>query len=187
VIYLATTPGQNAKLNHAQYQMDIEFIKTTDAILGSNYGLIYLGDWHSHHRLGLYCPSHGDQERIRNLCNRNGIPLMVEIIVSHASNKKNDLEHICSFIYENGIMHSCGIELLKADISPIRQSLDCCEKGQNVLKNTNTDFSLDNIVVNSLDGTSCNILTKDNFTNNNQVENVKKIHDDSEQKLKDTE
>lgn len=81
-IYLATRTGPRAVRDRAHFRLDVDYLRTLSEVLSVDWNLRYLGDWHSHHRLGLPAPSHGDRRRLLRLAARNAFPAMSEIIVT---------------------------------------------------------------------------------------------------------
>lgn len=126
VIFLATGPGDKAIHQNAHYQMDIEYEEKCQTILMEEFGIHYLGDWHSHHRLGIYEPSRDDKRRIEKIFFRNPrVAHMAEIIVNHApENNNNKKEIISAYIYSK-MMKSSNIKCIKSKDSPIREKVMC--------------------------------------------------------------
>lgn len=81
-IYLATRTGPRAIRDQAHFRLDVDYLRTLSSVLAADWNLRYLGDWHSHHRLGLCGPSPGDRRRILGLAARNALSAMSEIIVT---------------------------------------------------------------------------------------------------------
>lgn len=81
-IYLATRTGPRAVRDQAHFRLDVDYLRTLSESLAVEWDLRYLGDWHSHHRLGLCAPSQGDRRRLLRLATRNRFPSMYEIIVT---------------------------------------------------------------------------------------------------------
>src|SRR4051812_17096513 len=63
-ISLATIAGQNATRDETHFRLDVAYVRRIADELADDWHLRYLGDWHSHHRLGLRKPSSGDVRRI---------------------------------------------------------------------------------------------------------------------------
>lgn len=82
VIYLVTRAGPAAVRDAAHFRLDVDYLRGLSQQLAASWGIRYLGDWHSHHRLGLTAPSAGDRRRIAHVAARNAFPAMVEIIVT---------------------------------------------------------------------------------------------------------
>jgi len=83
VAFLAVGPGPNAVHERAHFGQDVSFLSSVAEVLQDECGLQYLGDWHSHHQLGLYEPSLGDREHVRRITERNAFDSMAELIVTH--------------------------------------------------------------------------------------------------------
>lgn len=64
VIY-ALGPGPNANHQHTFFNQDVEYLETIGAKL-KEYGLQHIGEWHSHHHLGLSYPSGHDVQTMQN-------------------------------------------------------------------------------------------------------------------------
>lgn len=64
VIY-AIGPGPNANHQSAFFNQDIVYLETIGARL-KEYGLQHIGEWHSHHHLGLPHPSGHDAQTMQN-------------------------------------------------------------------------------------------------------------------------
>lgn len=124
VIFLATGPGPKACSSKHKFQQDYEAIMRNEEYLFLRYGLQYMGDWHSHHIIGLRQPSSGDQRRIRNLLKQPGRKRMVELIVTHNYTIHNHTEEISCFYYKAGKkMEHTYFEELDVKQSLIRRDL----------------------------------------------------------------
>lgn len=64
VIY-AIGPGPRANHKQAFFNQDIEYLESIGAKL-KEYGLQHIGEWHSHHHLGLSYPSGHDAQTMQN-------------------------------------------------------------------------------------------------------------------------
>ena len=124
VIYLATLAGPSAIRDQAHFRLDVEYLREISIELETDWGLRYLGDWHSHHRLGLTAPSSGDQSRIVRLGKKNDFDQMAEIIAcqrpgSHASTD------IYPYLYElpDKIPVESDLIVLRG-ASPVREALE---------------------------------------------------------------
>ncbi|MCI9127827.1 MAG: hypothetical protein HFG28_11715 [Eubacterium sp.] len=129
VVFLATGPGKNAVRQDAHYQMDIEYEQKCATVLMKQFGIHYLGDWHSHHKLNINEPSLGDRDRIDKIFKRNKkINYMAEIIINHI-NEKNRKEMVSAYIYDK-VIKSGNIKCLETQISPIRQKIKLSKEKQ---------------------------------------------------------
>lgn len=55
--------SKKIKLKHGKHA----YLQSVGDILNSDYGLQHIGEWHSHHRLGLDHPSGHDAQTIRTM------------------------------------------------------------------------------------------------------------------------
>ena len=60
VVALATGPGAAARHEVAAFYQDVSFMASTQSSVWEGYALQHMGEWHSHHRIGLAEPSAGD-------------------------------------------------------------------------------------------------------------------------------
>lgn len=59
VLY-AIGPGRNANHESTFFNQDVDYLVKVGRILNEEYGLQHIGEWHSHHQLGLAHPSGHD-------------------------------------------------------------------------------------------------------------------------------
>ena len=131
VVFLATGPGLNFRATPTEFQQDHEYMMECEKKLYEDFGIQYLGDWHSHHNLNLSQPSTGDVSRIHRYAEKSGRERMAEIIVTHTQgqtqyNNTEKLEQINPYLYPNAqICQPMFAKLLylKEAESPIRRLL----------------------------------------------------------------
>lgn len=126
IIYLATKPGPKAIRDNAHFRLDIDYLIKISTELSSEWGMMYFGDWHSHHKLGLDSPSSGDSNRIKRLASKNNFNEMAEFIISFVNDsKKERIIRVNSFSYQDfpeaNPIDACLIVL--KGLSPIREVL----------------------------------------------------------------
>ncbi|MDD5133895.1 MAG: hypothetical protein PHP01_00610 [Phycisphaerae bacterium] len=83
VIMLATPSGPGAINENSHFAQDPGHVFEICRQLQEGFGIQCLGSWHSHHGLGLDCPSPGDVEQVHRFAKRSNIQKMVQIIVSY--------------------------------------------------------------------------------------------------------
>lgn len=66
VVAYAIGPGSGANHQVAFFNQDMDYLMATGGVLTGKYGLEHMGEWHSHHRLGLAHPSGHDAATIAN-------------------------------------------------------------------------------------------------------------------------
>jgi len=81
VVMLATPPGKDAISEKACFCQDIQFMKDTNAYLGNEYGVQYVGNWHNHHLMSN-CPSGGDVRSTHMIAQKNQYEKMCQIILT---------------------------------------------------------------------------------------------------------
>lgn len=85
VLHMVLGPGQNCKRTPTSFYQDIPYLQDKGEMLTTRYMLCHIGEWHSHHKLHLYEPSHGDSSTVirnypRGTC---GFLLIIANILSH--------------------------------------------------------------------------------------------------------
>lgn len=60
VVVYAIGPGANANHQVAFFNQDVDYLVNVGNVLVHHYGLQHIGEWHSHHKLGLAQPSRHD-------------------------------------------------------------------------------------------------------------------------------
>lgn len=66
VVCYAIGPGLHANHQITFFNQDIDYLQTIGTILNQEYGLQHIGEWHSHHRLGLDHPSGHDAQTMHH-------------------------------------------------------------------------------------------------------------------------
>ena len=64
VVLYAIGPGDNANHQPTFFNQDLDYLETVGGILVHEFGLQHIGEWHSHHQLGLAHPSDHDARTI---------------------------------------------------------------------------------------------------------------------------
>ena len=82
MILFVTGPGPNASHEYAHYQEDFEFFHRAVRTIEGTYGVQLLGNWHSHHVLGLAGPSGPDIAQVQSVCQANSFSSWMGIIVT---------------------------------------------------------------------------------------------------------
>lgn len=70
IVLYAIGPGKNANHESAFFNQDIDYLKQVGKILHDKYGLHHIGEWHSHHQLGLAHPSGHDANNMHTSISR---------------------------------------------------------------------------------------------------------------------
>ena len=64
VVCYAIGPGPRANHQYTFFNQDLDYLVKAGKTLTETYGLEHIGEWHSHHRLGLAVPSGHDAATI---------------------------------------------------------------------------------------------------------------------------
>ena len=128
IVFLAVGPGPMSLSHSTKFAQDNKYVEMCEKTLFYNFGLQYIGDWHSHHSLGLFEPSSGDRQRITNLLASSRRNKMVEFIINHdVDDRKQRInsEIVNSFVYLQGTFNPylANLHLLQAKTSIVRKNL----------------------------------------------------------------
>ena len=64
VLHIVVGPGKNCSRTDVSFNQDIPYLQRNGELLTENYMLGHIGEWHSHHQLRLFKPSHGDSSTV---------------------------------------------------------------------------------------------------------------------------
>jgi len=64
VIQLVLGPGRNCQRTAHSFYQDVAYLEKVGSNLTSEEGVCHIGEWHSHHRIGLKQPSGGDERTV---------------------------------------------------------------------------------------------------------------------------
>ena len=73
VVVFAIGPGARANHQVAFFNQDLDYLTKLGRMLVGKYGLQHMGEWHSHHRLGLSHPSGHDADTMVNSIRRGNL------------------------------------------------------------------------------------------------------------------
>ena len=117
VIMFVTGPGPQATHRGAHFSQDMTYKKEIIETLGETCYMQYLGDWHSHHHLGLTEPSRGDIETTINMMNGYKYYFTLLGIGTISSNR---VRFDC-YYFEQGNRNYYGVEWdVLETVSPVR-------------------------------------------------------------------
>lgn len=81
LVFVASGPGPAAQRDTTHFQQDPQFQIAVFNKVASKFRMFYVGDWHSHHSLGLSEPSGSDDAKLQDLAEKNGWPILYSVIV----------------------------------------------------------------------------------------------------------
>ena len=64
VVQFVLGPGKNCRRTTTSFFQDVQYLQEAGSYLTDKHGLCNIGQWHSHHRINLSKPSHGDENTV---------------------------------------------------------------------------------------------------------------------------
>ena len=122
VVVYAIGPGRNANHQVAFFNQDLDYVKSIGALLVRHYGLHHIGEWHSHHQLGLAKPSGHDASTMADTIKNKNLGRFLLCIGN--CNENSSTLNAYNFVQE------CGYNYIKAQWciynidSPYRNRID---------------------------------------------------------------
>ena len=136
VIQFILGPGKRSRHNHTSFYQEKDYLIKSGSLLRSKYGLQHIGEWHSHHQLGLAQPSQGDEHTVFRALDRYKFPKFLLCIANLRPNsgsflrKSNWTVNIGSFLFTHSIPnYQIGQWVVLPGSSPIRSTLEDLPKG----------------------------------------------------------
>lgn len=74
VVLYVLGPGENANHQYAFFNQDLEYLERVGRWLTGDFGLQHIGEWHSHHHLGLARPSFHDTKTFLECMRGSDLP-----------------------------------------------------------------------------------------------------------------
>lgn len=100
VIQLVLGPGERCTRTTASFYQDIDYLRRVGSYLTENEGVCHIGEWHSHHQLGLARPSGGDENTVWNNMPTYNLKRFVIFIANIQSSKQNYKVNVGCFLFE---------------------------------------------------------------------------------------
>lgn len=129
VIQLVIGPGKNSRHNPTSFFQDKNHLIKTGEILREKYGLQHIGEWHSHHQIGLAEPSTGDERTVFNALRTYNFPRFLLCIsnlspkLERYSNNKFQVTVGCFLFTLSSSYYQSGSWVVLPNKSPIRKDL----------------------------------------------------------------
>jgi hypothetical protein len=123
VIQYVIGPGKRANHQAAFFNQELEYLSEYGNVLRTTHGLQHIGQWHSHHQLGLAEPSHHDINTVCNAINQYRLGQFFLII----ANIRSQSSTINGFLFrntQNRQFDYAGWQVMEGE-SPIRREIDC--------------------------------------------------------------
>lgn len=119
VILYAIGPGPRANHQVTFFNQDVDYLVKVGNILRNRYGLHHIGEWHSHHQLGLAKPSGHDSRNMTDVIKRRNLGEFL-LCIGNCDNLSSSLN---AFLCDSSECRSIKWDYVMAD-SPLRQVID---------------------------------------------------------------
>ena len=142
VVVYAIGPGPNANHPVAFFNQDVDYLVTIGRVLVHHYGLQHIGEWHSHHKLGLAQPSGHDASTMADTIREKQLPQFL-LCIGNCSDSESTLNPF-NFTYDAGYNYVKAQWSVKDIDSPFRNLIDKELKNYLILPKTqNASYRMD--------------------------------------------
>ena len=100
VIQFALGPGKKCRRTTASFYQDVDYLAEVGSYLTENEGVCHIGEWHSHHQLGLARPSGGDKNTVWNNMPTYNLKRFVIFIANIEASQQEYNVNIGCFLFE---------------------------------------------------------------------------------------
>ena len=122
VVVYAIGPGTNANHQVAFFNQDVDYLVNVGNILVHHYGLHHIGEWYSHHKLGLAQPSSHDASTMADTMNEKGLSRFL-LCIGNCSDVESTLNPF-NFTLKAGYNYVKAQWNIKNIDSPYRNMID---------------------------------------------------------------
>lgn len=121
VVLYAIGPGPKAGHESAFFRQDIDYLQIVGSRIVSKYGLKHIGEWHSHHQLGLAEPSGHDASNMQNSINKNNLGRFL-LCIGNCNSHRAQISPF-NFVESSHYYMPSEWEIIDCD-SPFRDKID---------------------------------------------------------------
>ncbi|XP_022797920.1 eukaryotic translation initiation factor 5B-like [Stylophora pistillata] len=112
VIQFVVGPGKGCRRSSVSFYQDISYLEEIGSHMTKHEGVCHIGEWHSHHQLGLARPSGGDENTVWNNMPTYNLKRFVIFIANIESSRQNSYNvNIGCFLFELEIVKGKGEQL----------------------------------------------------------------------------
>ena len=121
---VAYTIGPGPRANHqvAFFNQDIDYLLAIGNVLVQHYGLQHIGEWHSHHKLGLAQPSGHDASTMAETIKEKHLTKFL-LCIGNCTDYESSLNPF-NFTYDAGYNYVKAEWIVKSINSPYRDIID---------------------------------------------------------------
>lgn len=129
VVQFVLGPGKSSRHNPASFYQDKQHLIKSGEILIKKHGLQHIGEWHSHHQMGLAQPSGGDEQTVFNALRTYNFPKFLLCIANLRSEGKNfgrnkfTVNVGCFLFTSSYLRYQTGSWVVLPNQSPIRRDV----------------------------------------------------------------
>jgi hypothetical protein len=131
VVMYAIGPGPKANHQTTFFNQDVDYLVTVGRFLKENFGLKHIGEWHSHHQLGLAKPSGHDVNTMVSTIREKDLGQFL-LCIGNCDRHSSSLN---GYICDSSTCTRKEWDVIHSE-SPIRQEIDT--KMESVLKHPTT-------------------------------------------------
>ena len=122
VVLYAIGPGPRANHQQAFFNQDVDYLVTVGRALKERYGLHHIGEWHSHHRLGLARPSGHDAHTMNSTIREKNLGRFL-LCIGNCTATTATTATVGAFLCNGSSCADMGWSLVEAE-SPLRRLVD---------------------------------------------------------------
>ncbi|CAD5950711.1 Mov34/MPN/PAD-1 family protein [Planktothrix agardhii] len=133
VIQFVLGPGKTSRHNPASFYQDREHLIKAGELLRGKHGLQHIGEWHSHHQMGLAQPSGGDEQTVFNALRQYNFPKFLLCIANlrpqaESLGRTKYIVNVGCFLFTASYpRYQPGAWVVLPNHSPIRRDVRCGE------------------------------------------------------------
>ena len=101
VIQLVLGPGKNCRRASASFYQDVHYLEKAGSQLIKQEGVCHIGEWHSHHKIGLKQPKGGDKGTVWRNMPTYGLNRFV-LFIANIETQFNSAASVGCFLFERG-------------------------------------------------------------------------------------
>lgn len=121
VVVYAIGPGPKANHQVAFFNQDLDYLEQVGNILVSKFGLMHIGEWHSHHQLGLDRPSGHDAHTMQSTIDKRHLNRFL-LCIGNCKSGQYSIKPYNFFEGQSSFVNSSWV--IKGEISPLRKLID---------------------------------------------------------------
>ena len=128
VVQFVLGPAPESRHNSTSFYQGRDYLIRAGEVLRKRHGLQHIGEWHSHHQLGLAVPSSGDEQTVFRALDRYEFPNFLLCIANLREQKgwgKSYEVNVGGFLFtRHRSLYQTGAWVVLPGESPIRESVE---------------------------------------------------------------